>query len=59
MPLSPGATKSGGSGTKGTTRKASAKAKAAKVNQRTRATVKALKHGGFSGSGYKAKKKRK
>ncbi len=58
MPMSPGATKTGG-GTKGATRKASAKAKAAKVNQRTRATVKALKHGGFSGSGYKARKKLK
>ena len=57
MPLSPGATKSD-SGTKGTTRKASAKAKAAKVNQRTRATVKALKHGGFSSSGYKPKTKK-
>ena len=55
MPMSPGATRT--SGAKGTTRKASAKARAGKVNRRAKATIKALKHGTFSSSGYKPKKK--
>jgi len=54
MPMSPGATRS--SGTKGSVRK-SAKAKAEKVNKRAKATVRALKHGTFAGSGYKTGKK--
>jgi hypothetical protein len=47
------------SGEKGTSKVVAAvKAGKAKVNQRTRATVKALKHGGFSSSGYKPKSKK-
>ncbi|SMO59683.1 hypothetical protein SAMN06269117_11345 [Balnearium lithotrophicum] len=57
MPMSPGATKTGG--TKGTTRKASARVKAGKVNKGARSVVKAMKHGGFAGSGYKTGKKLK
>ena len=47
------------SGEKGTSKAVAAvKSGKAKVNQRTRATVKALKHGGFSSSGYKPKSKK-
>ena len=52
MPMSPGGTKTGATGT---TRKAVAKK--AKLNQATRSMVKAAKHAGFSGAGYKPGKK--
>jgi hypothetical protein len=52
--MSPGGTKTG---TTGTTRKAVAKK--VKVNQATRSMVKAVKHAGFSGTGYKTGKKLK
>ncbi|WP_457568306.1 hypothetical protein [Desulfurobacterium sp.] len=51
MPMSPGGTKTGMTGT---TRKAVAKK--VKIGQSTRSMVKAVKHAGFSGTGYKTGK---
>jgi hypothetical protein len=52
MPMSPGGTKTG---TTGTTRKAVAKK--VKVNQAVRSMIRAVKHATFSGTGYKTGKK--
>ena len=52
MPMSPGGTKTG---TTGTAKKAVAKK--VKVSQSARSMVKAVKHAGFSGTGYRTGKK--